>query len=302
MAKLKDIGEFALIERIRKSTKTGRSVVEGIGDDAAVIKVAKNRYMLFTSDMLIEGVHFTLKTARPSQIGHKALGVNISDIAAMGGTPRYAVVSVGIPPDMDVKFADELYGGIQKLADRFSIDIVGGDTNASDKVIVNVALTGEVRREHLILRKMAKPGDLIFVTGELGSSVKGKHLDFIPRLKEARYLTENFHIRSMIDVSDSLAGDLMKITSSSRAGSVIYEELIPVSDGASIENALYDGEDFELLFTVPGIEAKKLFLSLGSLKVRITQIGEITSRQSGDIIVDKSGKKRPLEDKGFRHF
>ena len=106
----------------------------------------------------------------------------------------------------------------------------------------------------------------------------------------------------MIDVSDSLAGDLMKITSSSRAGSVIYEELIPVSDGASIENALYDGEDFELLFTVPGIEAKKLFLSLGSLKVRITQIGEITSRQSGDIIVDKSGKKRPLEDKGFRHF
>ena len=188
MKLLKDIGEFGLIKRIAKAEKiSDKDVIAGIGDDAAVLKYKKNLYLLLTTDILIEDVHFNQK-ATPFQIGWKALAVNISDIAAMGGIPRYALVSLGLRKEIPIKFVDEIYQGIRTLAKKFDVQILGGDTVSSSKIVINIALTGEVEKSCLTLRKGAKIGDKIYVTGRLGGSITGKHLSFIPRVKEARYL------------------------------------------------------------------------------------------------------------------
>ena len=187
MKKLQDIGEFGLIKRIADKEKiSDKDVVVGIGDDTAVLKYKKNLYLLLTTDMLVEDVHFNQK-ATPFQIGWKALAVNISDIAAMGGIPKYGLVSLGLKKNTSLKFVDELYRGIKTIAKRFDVQIVGGDTVSSSKLVINIALTGEVEKKYLTLRKGAKIGDKIYVTGRLGGSIIGKHLSFIPRVKEARY-------------------------------------------------------------------------------------------------------------------
>lgn len=302
--RLKKLGEFGLIERISRKIKKGRSVVKGIGDDAAVLEWKKDRYLLFASDMIIENVHFSLKRATPFGIGHKALAVNISDIAAMGGQPRYAVVSLGLPKRLSVKFIDGIYSGLRAIAERFNIVIVGGDTNSSRDLIIDVALMGEIEKDNLVLRSGAKIGDFVALTGALGGSAKKRHLSFIPRLEEARFLVRNFKINAMIDISDGLSGDLIKICRASRVGAKVYESLIPISkDAHSIKEALYDGEDFELLFTAP----KDVFKGLiGNFKKRfsthIAIIGEIEKRSSGIKMLNRYGAVVPMAEKGYRHF
>src|SRR3989338_2288048 len=161
--KLKDIGEFGLIEHLRKTIKTTSSVAVGIGDDAAVLNVSSGKPLLFTTDMLVEDRHFRRMQATAFQIGWKALAVNISDIAAMGGLPTHAVVSVALAGDLTLDFVEELYRGIQTLARVFKINIVGGDTNASNTIVISVALLGAVKKNQLIRRSGAKVGDVIFV-------------------------------------------------------------------------------------------------------------------------------------------
>lgn len=300
--KLKALGEFGLIERISRRTKVDKSVIQGIGDDAAVLRFGRDKYLLLASDMLIEGVHFRREAAPPELIGHKALAVNISDIAAMGGIPRYALISVGLPEDSSIEFADRLYEGIRKLARKFKINIVGGDTSSSPELIIDIALLGEVKKRHLTLRSGARVGDAVMVTGRLGGSRAGKHLKFTPRLKEAQFLVKNFALHSMIDISDGLSSDLKQMVKASRVGAVIYEELIPVSNcAASLNSALNEGEDFELLFTLPEAEAKKLARkSLRKFKVK--QIGRIVAGKEGIKLVRPSGKAHPLPAAGFRHL
>jgi len=290
--KLQKLGEFGLIDRIAKKTKKGKGVVLGIGDDCAVLEHTKDKYLLVTCDMLVEGVHFLLNKATPSQIGHKALGCGLSDIAAMGGVARYAVVSVGLPKKLSVEFVDNLYKGIKTLADKFKVSIVGGDTNKSDKLVLDITVIGEVKKDKLVKRSGAKIGDFIFVTGALGGSIRGKHLSFTPRLKEANYLVNNFKLNSMIDVSDGISSDLNHILKQSKVGARLFLDKIPLSKYAkSVNNALNDGEDFELLFTLPKQEAKRLLRSKPKGLVKFTHIGEIVKKGKGAIPA-----------KGFRHF
>lgn len=298
------LGEIGLIKRITKSVRLDRSVVKGIGDDAAVIKWTRGRYLLFTCDMLVEDVHFRRKAATPFQIGWKALGRNLSDIAAMGGVGRYALVSAGLDPRSPVSFADGIWKGLSAMARRFNVNLVGGDTVRSEKIVIDVSLIGEVEKNNLVLRSGARKGDLILVTGSLGGSIRGRHLAFVPRVAEARRLVRNFRINSMIDISDGLALDLRRILDASRVGARIHEALVPLSKAAGpFKKALTDGEDFELLFTMCAKEAKRLIGSgFAGRGTALTVIGDVTGKGEGFVLIRKDGKKERLEPKGYVHF
>ena len=303
--KLKRLGETGLIERLARNFKAGKDIVRGIGDDCAVIRISKKKYLLVTIDMLLEDVDFKLKDATAFQIGWKSLACGLSDIASMGGAAKYAVVSLGLPKKLSVEFIDEIYRGIKTLSKKFDIEIVGGDTNSSGKLVIDVAVLGFAEPDKVAFRSGARPGDIICVTGALGGSYRSKrHLTFTPRLKEARYLVNNFKITSMIDISDGLSTDLNHIAKASGVGACIYEELIPVSKGArGVNAALNEGEDFELLFTMPLAEARRLARKNLELNgARISQIGEMLDKKIGVKIIAPDGRTKELKPKGFSHF
>ncbi len=300
--KLKGIDETQLIKRLTSRLKKDSTILKGVGDDSAVIKYKKNTYLLITTDILIEDVHFKIKKTKPELIGHKALACNISDIAAMGGKPKYAVISLGLPRDLDLNFADAIFKGIRKEAILYGIKIVGGDISSSSKVIINITLIGFAKKKNLTFRDTAKVGDKIFVTGKLGGSQRGKHLSFRPRLNEALSLIRKYKINSMIDLSDGLAQDLNNIIQPSKVGALIYEDKIPLSKDADINSALYEGEDFELLFTTGKEESKKIEVSkIKGLKV--TKIGEIVNKSKRFKIIDKDKKAKDISLRyTFKHF
>jgi thiamine-monophosphate kinase len=300
------IGELGLIKRLTRGIALDRSVIKGAGDDAAVIAWTAKKYLLYTCDMLVEDVHFKRQAATPFQIGWKALGRNISDIAAMGGFPRYAVVSLALPAGIPVRFASGVYRGIKKLASSFGVNIVGGDVSRSGKVVIDVALIGEVEKRRLVTRSGAKKGDLIFVTGSIGGSIKGRHLDFMPRVDEARELVKNFKVHSMIDITDGLLLDLWRVLDASGVGGRIRQDRIPVSRNAgSFDSAVRDGEDFELLFTMGPRQAKKLIRNgPASIKTKFSLIGEIVDKRYGLRIVREDGRAEKVDakKKGYLHF
>ena len=299
MALLKNLGEFGLINRIRKLIKTDSSVVKGTGDDCAVLKFDRNKYQLFTCDMIVENTDFTLKD-NPYLIGRKAIAISVSDIAACAGLPRYCLVSLGMSGNTSVEFIDKILKGMLSLAKKYNINLVGGDLSCAKELTIDVSMLGIVEKKNLILRSGAKKGDIIFVTGELGGSILGKHLRFIPRLKEARFLVKSFKVNSMIDISDGLTQDLGHILEESSRGAIIYEDLIPISKQArNLNEALYMGEDFELLFTMSHTESRRL---LAKAKNNFRAIGEITDKTYGLRLVDKRGKEKIIKPKGFRHF
>ncbi len=303
--RLKNLDEMELINRLTSGLKADKDILKHIGDDAAVIKFPKNHLLLFSSDMLIEGIHFDLKSTSWQAIGHKALARNISDIAAMGGLPRYATVSLGLPKNYRLKNIQAVYSGIKKTARKYGLVIAGGDVSSSKILIVNIALIGIAKKKEVTFRNTAKKGELIFVTGKLGGSIKGKHLNFMPRLEEARYLIKECKPTAMIDLSDGLAQDLGHIIHQSNVGAQIHKEVVPVSNKAdSFENALYDGEDFELLFTLSrkhAIKLKKYWPKF--FKLKISQIGIIVDKKEGFYYLDKFNKKYKIKPKSkFRHF
>ncbi|MBN2453609.1 MAG: thiamine-phosphate kinase [Candidatus Omnitrophica bacterium] len=302
--KIKDIGEIKLIERVSRRIRLDRSVIQGIGDDAAVIAWKKDKHLLYACDMLVEDVHFRRSAVTPAQIGWKALGRNISDIAAMGGVPRYAVVSIGIDPKIPVSFVDGIYDGMRAAAGRFKVNIVGGDMSKSKKTVIDVSIIGEVEKKNLVRRSGAKAGDLILVTGSLGGSIRGKHVTFVPRVDEARWLVNNFRINSMIDISDGLLLDLRRILEASGAGALLDEALIPVSKAArSLERAITDGEDFELLFTMDPVEAERLFRAVpADMSTPITLIGQVTNKKDGYMMMAAGRKRKAIKGGGYQHF
>ncbi len=303
MRRIKDIGELGLIKRLSKNIKVDKSVICGIGDDAAVIELIKDKYLVVTSDMLIEGRHF-LKTDKPNNIGHKALAASLSDIAAMGAVAKYAFISLGLPKNTTLSYIDKIYKGIIKLAGKFNVSICGGDTNASDKLTIDMTIIGVIDKKRLVLRSGAKEGDFILITGRLGGSLKsGHHLRFVPRLAESRYLVNNFKLNSMIDISDGLVADLGHIITRSNVGAVIYEELIPRNkDAKSLNDVLYSGEDFELLFTMPQKQAKKFIKASHPKGMNFFIMGQIIKKPKEILFVDKKHKVKSLKIKGFRHF
>ena len=296
--------EIELISRIRSLPGT-----ELIGDDAAVIGDK-----IITVDMLTEGVDFILADIDPQWIGRKALAVNLSDIAAMGGIPRWIFMAVALPKEGALELAEQLLAGMQPLIDKHHLILAGGDTNTWDSgLVISVTLIGCTTERGVFRRSGGKPGDRIFVTGKLGGSILRHQFFFEPRIDEALYLNEHYNIHSAIDISDGLALDLHRLVTESRLGATIYESAIPISDDAvklsqqsgrsTLEHALSDGEDFELLFSVSPQEAKKL-LSLqpfrSSSGVTLYDIGELTA-ESGVRMMTASGTIAPLAPKGFEH-
>lgn len=298
---LQSLGEFGLIDRLRQKIAVKGPVVVGIGDDTAVLKLDPKKRTLITTDMLVEGCHFTRKDATPQEIGWKAMAVNLSDIAAMGGWPTAAVVAVGLPPKFSEKDADGLYQGLAGAAHCFDVVIAGGDTNASDKLVVAVTLLGEVEPGNAVLRSGTKPGDAVWVTGWLGGSLKSRrHLRFMPRVREARWLVSNFRVRAMMDLSDGLSSDLRRMAGESGVGFRIEADRLPVAEGSTPAGALSDGEDFELLFTLPARESAKLEKARNK-PARMTRIGSVTAKSRGIVLV-QHGKEKKLAEKGFDHF
>ncbi|MCK9572621.1 MAG: thiamine-phosphate kinase, partial [Candidatus Omnitrophica bacterium] len=290
-----NFSEFDLIKRFRRKITTDATVFKGSGDDCAVLNFDRKHYQLFTCDMLVQGVDFTVDTDL-KLVGRKALAVSISDIASCAGLPRQAVISLGLPKTMSLKQIDRLAAGFFALAKDYKINIVGGDISSSQKLVIDVSMLGIVEKNNLCLRQGAKNNDLIFVSGALGGSISGKHLKFTPRLKEARFLTAHAKINAMIDISDGLAQDLGHILEASGKGALLYEEFIPQSRSSrGISDALYSGEDFELLFTLSPSEAKKISQAKG---FNFRRIGYIT-KESGLKMVKKNKLVTLLALKGF---
>jgi thiamine-monophosphate kinase len=302
---MKDLGEFGLIGEIRKSVRRGPGVTLGIGDDTAVVRPRAGHELLFTTDMLVEGIHFRAgDEASAREIGQKAMAVNLSDIAAMGGVPTHAVAAVGLPGGLDVTFARDLMKGLRTTAEAWGVSLVGGDTNRSGVIIVSVALLGEVKKGKAVRRSGAKPGDVIFVTGNLGGSYASrKHLNFTPRLAESAYLG-GYKVSAMMDLSDGLASDLGKLATESGVGAVLSAEAVPLSTWAkSLDAALTDGEDFELLFTLSPREAARLSLASKPAGLALFRpVGKITPCREGLRIFRADGRYTPIEDKGYDHF
>jgi thiamine-monophosphate kinase len=308
------MNEFELIARLTHSLHTNKSVVVGAGDDCAVLDLgAPDRLFLFKTDAVVQGVHFTAATP-PEKIGRKALARALSDIAAMAGTPDAALVTLGLPADFDAALVEKIYAGLNALAAEHDVAVVGGETTTNPAILLNVSLLGHVPRGKCVLRSGAEAGDAIFVTGELGGSLAGRHLEFEPRLAEARWLAEHFHPHAMIDLSDGLAGDLRHVVNASKVGAELLKTAIPVSREAKlaakagdaakppIVAALTDGEDFELLFTVAGKAAVPL-LDAWKLQfpgTRLSCIGKIT-RGSGISLRGPRGVE-PLSAHGYVHF
>jgi thiamine-monophosphate kinase len=320
--KISRLGEIELIKKIAGKTKLfSKDVIKGIGDDTAVLKFDKKYFLLLTTDTLVEDDHFNLKWFNPEQIGKKAIESNISDIAAMGGFPKFALISLTLPKNIDIDFIDKLYYGINKTSKKYKISLIGGNLTSGKKISIAITMVGFVEKKNLCLRSNAKVNDLILVTGTLGASraglellrkkKKGKSInDYLnpkSKLYSGRLLTK-YEVNAMEDVSDGLASEVINICSESNLGAVIYKEKVPLSkttinDAKKVKKdaydfALYGGEDFELVFTINKNKLKKLNKIKG--KVKFTIVGKILKKKEGIYLLER-GKKRRLTY-GYEHF
>jgi thiamine-monophosphate kinase len=320
--------EFEFLELLRrKFGKPNKRIVAGIGDDAAILSQTAGKNMVVTTDMLVEDIDFRLGWISPLQLGRKALAVSLSDIAAMGAKPVWSMVSIGIPQVLwEDDFLNEFYEGWQDLAAKHNVSLTGGDISRTpDKLVIDSIVGGEVRKNRAIRRSGANPGDLIYVSGELGGAAAGlrclqenrpktgaiealikRHLMPEPRCSVGQTLGELKIATAMIDVSDGLSSDLAHICRESGVGAILSEDKIPVDKDLKMLNfpdeldlALNGGEDFELLFTVSRRLRKDLRNRLEKLPV--TMIGEITKDLGHIELVGSDGRTR-LAPRGFRHF
>ena len=305
-------GEFDLIARFRKRTAATDRVAIGIGDDCASIRFTPGAEVLVTTDMLMEGRHFLLDEHPLAAIGRKCLGVNLSDIAAMAGRPVAAVVAVALPRNRAAEVGMGVYEGMERMAEEYGVALVGGDTNAWDgPLVVSVTVLGEATGRGPVRRSGAKVGDAILVTGPLGGSLLGRHLDPRPRIVEALALHESADLHAMIDLSDGLAGDLAHILDESGGlGAVLDVEAIPIHrdahfrserDGISpLDHALGDGEDFELCLTVSSNDADRLLASPPT-GLALHRVGTIGARP-GIRLRHADGRLTPCLARGFDHL
>jgi thiamine-monophosphate kinase len=300
-------GEFAFIDWLRERTPADPRVPIGPGDDAAAVRLSPGPDWLVTNDMLLEGSCLRLAEAGPRQVGRKAMAVNLSDIAAMAGSPVAAFVSVGLPRQGGRALAQELYVGLRETADAFATAIAGGDTNSWDgPLVISVTLLGEATSRGPVSRSGARPGDWLLVTGPLGGSILGKHLTFTPRVREALQLHELADLHAMIDISDGLAADVHHLCRESRCGAVLRAEAIPVTpeaqglnDGRSpLDHALADGEDFELVLALAPAEARRLLQTQPVEGITLVHIGECVEQ---GLWLERAGQRQPLEPRGYVH-
>jgi len=296
-SKISDIGEDSFIDLVTKKLISGKDVIAAAGDDCAVIKNhSKDSYTLLKTDSIVEGIHY-LATDTPQAVGYKAMARAISDIAAMGGTPQHALVTLILNPKSKIFYLQSIYRGLAKAASKFKISIVGGETTRAGKNSTNsisISMTGTVPKNQCCFRTKGKPGQLLYVTGRLGGSLKGKHLKFTPRIKEANWLVKKFKPTAMMDLSDGLASDLPKLAKASNCGYEINLDALPKSRGSDINSALSDGEDYELLFSISSQKSHALEKSWGKYfsNLKLTQIGALRS----------SNIHSPKLEGGWQHF
>ena len=309
------MNEFELIAKLSPTLATNDQVVRGAGDDCAVLDLGmKDQLILFKTDAVVEDIHFT-KDIPAEKVGRKALARVLSDIAAAAGKPSSCLVTVGLPKNFDPDYVFSFYKGLNALAREHEISVSGGETTrTTGPIFVSIALVGTVPRNRVITRAGAKIGDAIFVSGELGDSISGKHLDFEPRLKEAQWLAENFSVHAMMDLSDGIAGDLRHILNASSVGADLFSESIPITRSAKLKAkfessakppllaALTDGEDYELIFTLSPKDAVAVLdgWKANFPKTKLSCIGKIVS-QPGLRLRDKLGI-RELPKHGYAHF
>jgi thiamine-monophosphate kinase len=276
---LADLGENRIVAALTRRLALGEDVRAGAGDDCAVIGRPRDaRWQLLKTDVVIEGVHF-LPEEDPQRVGWKALARALSDIAAMGGLPAHALITLAARPETAASYVEALYAGLRKAARKFDVSIVGGETSRSPgPLFLNVALTGWVERARCIFRSGGRPGDALYVTGRLGGSIHGRHLDFVPRLAESRWLTTHFKIRAMMDLSDGIGADLPRLAGASRCGFELFHERLPCAPGCAAAQALSDGEDYELLFAIAPLHAADLEAAWRKQfpRLPLTRIGSLT--------------------------
>jgi len=258
--------------------------------------------------MLMEGSHFRLAEAGPRRVGRKAMAVNLSDIAAMAGRPVAAVVSVGLPRGAGKILAEALYEGMREMTEAFNTALVGGDTNSWDgELVLSITLLGQPTPPGPVRRAGAQPGDWLIVTGPLGGSILGKHLDFTPRVREAIDLQQCVGLHAMIDISDGLAADAHHLCEESNCGAVLRSEAIPIhpaveklTDGRNpLEHALTDGEDFELAFAVSPEDGRRLVGTQPISGITLVHVGEFIADKQ--FLLEEKGRRRPLEPRGYVH-
>ena len=309
MSTPESIGEFALIRWIRERANAGAQVPLGIGDDCASLRFPADREVLVTTDMLMDGRHFRLAEVGAEEVGHKALAVNLSDIAAMAGVPVAAFVAVALPRNAAVATARGLLEGMSPLLERFDITLAGGDTNAWDgPLVVSVTLIGEATDRGAVRRSGARPGDAVLVTGPLGGSLgSGRHLRPIPRVAEALAIHARSPIHAMIDLSDGLASDLGHILEESGGlGATLDAATIPIHPdaravaGSPLDHALHDGEDFELCFALSPADADAL-LANPPPGLTLHRVGTIQA-EPGLRLKEEDGSVASLEARGFDHL
>ena len=278
-ATVAEIGEDRLVALLtRPLTASSMRVRIGIGDDCAAVQTGEKTLELLKTDAVVEGVHFTRETD-PARVGWKALARAISDIAAMGGWPEYALITVAVPPSTPLLWMLGFYKGLRRAARKFNIQIVGGETaRSTGPIFASITLTGRVEPQCCVSRSGGRPGDLLYVTGRLGGSLAGKHLDFVPRLVEARWLVTHFKPRALMDLSDGLGSDLPRMARASGCGYALDTDRVPRTPGSSTGQALSDGEDFELLFAHPARTASQLEAAWKKQfpRLPLTAIGKLT--------------------------
>ena len=321
--------EAHMIREIRRisASPTNRRLALSIGDDAAAFRTRPGRLILVSTDALVEGIHFKLSYCSAEDLGWKALAVNLSDIAAMGGTPLYVTTSIALPRGVAPDFVRRFYRGLTAIARKHAVTLIGGDTCRSMRgIFIDVTIIGEVEPRQMLTRHGAKPGDLIYVTGELGASGVGlellsrsrkpaprsaatrRHLRPQPRCTAGRFLAERKLASAMIDLSDGLSTDLGHLCSQSGVGALIEASRIPLAKiaarhrrllrNAPLQYALHGGEDYELLFAVPSRLSQCVPRQIDGLPVH--NIGWIT-RSTGLWLLDGQERQR-LHAGGFDHF
>ena len=324
--KIKELGEFGLIDILKSDTINNQAnVIKGIGDDAAVFKVIENSLQLASTDMLVEKVHFDLSFISPWQLGYKAVAVNLSDIAAMGGIPTNILISIAIPSYIDVDFMVQLYNGMKAIAKDFNVNIIGGDTVSSPNgLVINVTVLGYVTEDLVKYRSGAKNGDLVVVSGSIGDSAAGldlllnkyndekyvetikKHLLPMPQVELGRILAS--YVNCMNDISDGLASEVNEIAVASDIGIIIKEKDLPISQDVFtiarifkkdvLDYALYGGEDYQLVSTV----SPDKISDLKQKKISLTVIGEVTDSFKNVRLQKNDGTFVEIKSKGYNHF
>lgn len=313
------VSERALIAHIRRLAQSvsSESVIQGIADDCAILRISTGCELLVTTDLCVEDVHFRQAWHPAVVVGHRCLARGLSDIAAMGGEPLACFLSLGLPEDLSQAWANNFLRGLLRLAKRFRVQLAGGDISAAPKITADIVVTGQAPKGKAVLRSGARPGERIYVTGSLGGSAAtlkqlfaGKkikpqksnpHFYPTPRIEVGNYLRENRLATAMIDLSDGLSVDLTHICDESGVASLLISSKIPVGKNANIDLALHGGEDYELLFTAP----KRANIPSRIAGIAVTEVGEIRNRtdySSAIQILGDNGRVRPLPQRGWQHF